>query len=69
MGNRCVKSYFLLNKHECSLCQENINRGFFWTCECGRKYHNDCKRVDDCDECNKKKNNLLYPFHSPPIKS
>lgn len=29
MGNLCGKSYFLLHKHECSLCQENLNRGFF----------------------------------------
>lgn len=54
MGNFCTKSYFLLNKHECALCQENLNRGFFWTCRCNKKYHMDCKDIYDCNICNKK---------------
>ena len=67
MGNLCVKSYFLLNKHKCTLCQENLNRGFFWTCDCRNKYHSDCKRVDDCDNCNKKRQFVISPYYPPPI--
>ena len=50
MGNICIK---LLNKYECTICQKDLTNTFYWTCECGNKYHTDCARVNDyyCSSC------------------
>jgi hypothetical protein len=70
MGNLCIKSYFLLNNIECSLCQENLNRSAYWSCGCGNKYHIDCMRNGDCINCNYNYNNnnnknklFISPYH------